>query len=98
MTDALIFKQFRRKLPARRASRSLNFSAGNHSYVANVGYYKTGEIGEVFLYAGKAGSDVSLIMLEASIALSMAFQFGARASDMRGAMPHDGRGEKPGDP
>jgi len=83
--------QFRRKLPARRASQNLNFSVMNNDYVASIGYYPDGRIGDVFVRSGKAGSHSSILLLEASIALSVAFQFGARAEDMRRAMPHVSR-------
>src|SRR5689334_1117101 len=95
----LIFMQHRKKPPNRRPSQSFAFSVKGRPYHAIVGYYpKTNTPCDVFLYAGKAGSDSSVAMLEASIALSFAFQFGARASDVRSAMPHDGRGDRPGDP
>lgn len=95
----LIHRQHRRKPPTRRPSQSFDFSVKGRPYHAVVGYYPgTYTPCDVFLYAGKAGSDTSITMLEASISLSFAFQFGARASDVRSAMPHDGRGEGPGDP
>jgi len=63
----------------------------NNEYTASIGYYPDGSIGDVFVRSGKAGSHSSILLLEASIALSVAFQFGARAEDMRRAMPHFSR-------
>lgn len=62
----------------------------NHDYTATIGYYPDGTIGDVFVRSGKAGSHSSILLLEASIALSMAFQYGASASAMLKSMPHTG--------
>lgn len=62
----------------------------NHDYTATVGYFEDGTLGDVFVRSGKAGSHSSILMLEASICLSVAFQYGAKPSDMRRSMPHAG--------
>lgn len=62
----------------------------SNEYTATIGYYADGRIGDVFVRSGKAGSHASILLHETSIALSVAFQYGASARDMLKSMPHTG--------
>lgn len=42
----------RRTLPARRAAQTMNFDFGGVQYVATLGYFPDGMLGEIFLNTG----------------------------------------------
>ena len=90
----------RNTLPNRRASDTIAFTVNRdgvppQEYVATVGYFSDGKVGEVFIRAGRAGSDVSISTNETAIAVSMALQHGTPLETIRKAMPrtNDGRPE-----
>lgn len=86
----------RTRLPNRRASEHINYRGRNDMPItATVGYYPDGRPGEIFLRSGKAGTDLSIAMIEAGVALSFALQCGANLDEMRAAFPRteDGRAE-----
>lgn len=90
----------RTSLPNRRASDTVSFTVQRdgcppQDYVATIGYYPDGSVGELFIRAGKAGSDVSISTNETAIAVSMALQHGTPLETIRKAMPRtsDGRPE-----
>lgn len=86
----------RKELTNRRRSETFEFNvkgqfgrATTH-YVATVGYFANGRIGEIFIRMGKAGSDMNIATLELSIAVSMALQAGVTPEEMKEAFPRHG--------
>ena len=59
-------------------------------YIATVGFFPTGGVGDIFLRAGKAGTDLDIATRELSIAISFALQHGATVEAMRAAFPRHG--------
>ena len=92
----------REKLPQRRRTENIKFNVEQRDgskrvYHATVGYYPDGRVGEVFLAAGKVGSDVDVAMRDSAIAMSFALQYGCPIEDARAAFCRDegGRAEGP---
>lgn len=85
----------RQILPNRRPSENISFECRNQSYVATLGFYPDGRLGEIFLRAGKVGTDLNVSTIETAIAVSFALQHGCDLNTMREAMPRsaDGRAE-----
>lgn len=85
----------RRRLPNRRPSETITYECRGQKIDATVGYAPNGRISEAFIRSGKAGTDLSISMIEAGIALSFALQCGANIEAMREAFPRteDGRAE-----
>lgn len=92
----------RQRLPNRRGSEVLDFetfqrgSAPPIRYNATIGYFRDGSPAEVFLRAGKAGTDISIQSQETAIAVSFALQFGCPVELMRQAMPRTAEGAPEG--
>ena len=84
-------------LPQRRGGETVQFCHWNMDFCATTGHYADGRIGEVFMSAGKLTSEADIAVKEAAIALSFAWQHGAKPEDMRAAMPRtsDGTPEGP---
>ena len=87
----------RKRLANRRGGLNVDFTCGSTRFTALLGYDERNTLREVFLRAGKVGSDVNISMLEAAIAVSFALQWGCPADAMRSAMPRrtDGSPEGP---
>lgn len=86
----------RRRLPNRRASELIDYDVSGRRHTASLGFYADGMLGEAFLYCSKSGSDASIAMLEAGIALSFALQHGADIDELRKAMPRTSEGAPEG--
>jgi ribonucleoside-diphosphate reductase alpha chain len=82
----------RRRLADRRESELLTFQAMGLNFVASVGRYADGEIGEVFIDNHKAGSNVGTLVRDLAITFSFAVQHGARVSDIQRALGRDSEG------
>jgi hypothetical protein len=65
-------------------------------YVAGLGYFPDGRLAEVFLQAGRAGTDLAIQSNETAIAVSMALQHGCSAEALRAAMPRTADGKPEG--
>jgi hypothetical protein len=89
----------RERLPQRRGGETFEFKAGppgkEITYTATLGYFPDGRLGELFLRAGKSGTDLAIATLEIAIAVSFALQHGCSVETMRAAFPRtaDGRPE-----
>jgi len=70
------------ELPNRRKRTNIEFEHGGHTFVGGAGYFISGNVGEVFLHAGKEGTHLSVAMQDAAIAASFALQHGATVSEM----------------
>lgn len=82
----------RRMLPARRPSETVKFRLDGRSFIATVGYFPDGKIGELFLVAGKAGSDADIAARDLGLAVSLALQFGCPIATLRAACAKRGAG------
>ncbi len=92
----------REVLPNRRRSETFEFEAGvpgqpSQHYVATLGFYPDGRVGEIFIHPAKSGSDRDIAMQESAIAASFALQHGCSVDMIRSAMPRtsDGAPEGP---
>lgn len=61
-------------------------------FEANLGFYEDSTLGEVFLRAGKSGTEIEISMMESALALSFALQYGATVDVLRDAMPRNAEG------
>lgn len=66
----------RQRLPDRRACETRQFEHAGFTFVASIGRFADGRLGEVFILAPKSGSDMAAAARDASIVASIAFQFG----------------------
>lgn len=76
----------REKLPPCRACETIDFVHGRMAHVASIGRYEDGRLAEVFLSAGKAGTDLDAATRDAAIVLSLAFQYGVPVETLSGAI------------
>lgn len=83
-------------LPDRRRVMRFEFEFRGALYTADLGYYHDGRLGEVFLYAGKAGSALQIHMRDNAIALSFALQFGCTPEIIHRAFSRDSEGNPEG--
>jgi len=67
----------RETLPPRRQCETFEFTCAKFNYTASIGYYPDGRVGEIFLSAGKAGTELHTSVRDAAIAVSFALQHGA---------------------
>lgn len=70
----------RRRLKNRRRLETYKVRVDGCAWFVSVGYYETGEVGEIFLDTSKAGSAFREMMAVMGQSLSLAFQYGAPAS------------------
>jgi hypothetical protein len=82
----------RRRLRNRRPATTLNFEHAGQHFIATLGYYDDGSLGEIFVSARKLGSGADAIVRDAAILASFGLQFGASLDALRRAMTRDGRG------
>lgn len=78
----------RERLPGRRPSLSIDFTCGDHDFVATVGLDPaSGLVREIFLQPdrAKAGTVLDLTMRDLAIAISLALQHGCTVESMRAA-------------
>ena len=92
----------RTRLSNRRGTQVLEFqtlprmNTNPIAYTAGLGFFPDGRLAEVFLQAGKAGTDLAIQSQETAIAVSFALQFGCSVDVMRAAMPRTQNGEPEG--
>src|SRR5262245_36447891 len=92
----------RTRLSNRRGSEAMEFETLRRpgvepiKYVASLGYFPDGRLAEIFLRAGKAGTDLNIQSQETAIAVSFALQYGCPIDAMRAAMPRTQDGEPEG--
>ena len=83
----------RQRLPNRRASITFAFECGLHHYVASVSYFPNdGQLAEIFLGNGRAGSDVDAAAKDSAVVASIAFQYGVPVNVIRKALLRDAQG------
>lgn len=86
----------REVLPTRRAGYNFDFIVGTTRFTASVSAV-LGDVKEVFLNSDKIDSDVDLTMRDAAVVISIALQYGIKASEMLHSVGRNADG-KPSSP
>jgi ribonucleoside-diphosphate reductase alpha chain len=76
VTERIVFRPVRRKLPDERQSITHKFSIAGHEGYVTVGLYEDGTPGELFITMAKEGSTISGLMDGFATAISFALQYG----------------------
>ncbi len=72
----------RKRLPNRRGHLVREFDHAGHHYIAGAGYDDAGNLREIFLDSGKAGSGVQMHAGDAAILASILLQCGVGAAEI----------------
>ena len=91
----------RERLPLRRQAETFEFEHVNPSgkataYVATLGFFDDGRLGEIFISSPKVGTDADIAVRDAAILASFALQHGVTVETVRSAMTRDARGRPEG--
>jgi hypothetical protein len=86
----------REKLPNRRAAERIKFQVHGINYIAGLGYFPDGRLGEVFLNSEKVGTTADILARDAAIAISFALQHGVTVEIIRNAFTRDEQGNAEG--
>jgi hypothetical protein len=92
----MIVVTHRRRLPNRRIAETFEFEVGGLRYIATVGCFPDGSIGELFLTNHKSNSSADTNARDAAIAFSFAVQHGADPEVIRRALCRDSHGRASG--
>jgi ribonucleoside-diphosphate reductase alpha chain len=76
VTEKIVYRPIRRKLPDERQSITHKFSIGGHEGYITVGMFEDGAPGELFITMAKEGSTISGLMDSFATAVSYALQYG----------------------
>jgi hypothetical protein len=82
----------RLRFPNRRASERFTFECNGIRYIATVSRYPNGDLAEVFLGNGKAGSHADAAAKDSAVVCSLAFRHGVPVETIRHALLPDARG------
>src|ERR1700704_2025221 len=82
----------RARLPNRRMTETFEIRGGTVRYVVSIGRFTDGNLAEVFITNGKAGSDSDANARDAAIITSIALQYGVPLEVIRHALLRDPRG------
>jgi hypothetical protein len=83
----------RRVLPQRRRALTFDLVFENQIITISAGYFSNGDLGEIFIGAGKAGTDLSTLARDIAITLSLALQHGVAIGVIQHAVLRDARGK-----
>lgn len=72
----------RSKLPNRRAIETISFNFMGTAYSISFGRHENGNISEVFVQAGKPGSEKEALTRDIGLAISVMLQHGLLISDL----------------
>lgn len=87
----------RQVLPSRRPSDVLeHVTQRGILYTITVGFYDDGRPGEVFIDAGKAGTDTQVVARDAAILMSLLLQYGCPVETIRHAISREEDGSPQG--
>ena len=73
----------RKRLPNRRGHQVREFDHAGHHYIAGAGYDAAGNLREIFLDTGKAGSSVQMHASDAAILVSLLLQHNVSADEIK---------------
>jgi ribonucleoside-diphosphate reductase alpha chain len=76
VTERIVYRPVRRKLPDERQSITHKFSIGGHEGYITVGVFEDGTPGEIFITMAKEGSTISGLMDSFATAVSYGLQYG----------------------
>jgi len=76
VTEKVVFRPVRRKLPDERQSITHKFSIGGHEGYITVGMFEDGTPGEIFVSMAKEGSTISGLMDSFATSVSYCLQYG----------------------
>jgi ribonucleoside-diphosphate reductase alpha chain len=76
VTEKIVYRPVRRKLPDERQSLTHKFSIAGHEGYITVGLYEDGTPGEVFIAMAKEGSTISGLMDTLATSISYGLQYG----------------------
>jgi ribonucleoside-diphosphate reductase alpha chain len=76
VTEKVVYRPVRRKLPDERASITHKFSIGGHEGYITVGMFEDGTPGEIFVTMAKEGSTISGLMDSFATSVSYCLQYG----------------------
>ena len=76
VTEKIVYRPVRRKLPDERNSITHKFSIGGHEGYFTVGLYEDGTPGELFIMMAKEGSTISGLMDSFATSVSYGLQYG----------------------
>ena len=80
----------RERLPNRRAREAIRFEHGGFEFVAGVGRYPDGRLGEIFIAANaKSGTAIEAWARDSAILASIAIQYGTPLETVRHALSRD---------
>lgn len=87
----------RESLPQRRHSEVFDHRTQRGiRYTVTVGYYDDGRPGEVFIDAGKEGTDVQVLARDNAVLVSLLLQYGCPLSHIRSAISREANGAPQG--
>jgi hypothetical protein len=87
----------RKRLPQRRLHNLVDFEHAGHRYTAGLGFFDTGELGEIFInVSGRSGSAVEAMARDAAILTSICLQHGASMETIRHALTRNTDGSASG--
>ena len=80
----------RERLPNRRQREAIRFEHGGFEFVAGVGRYPDGRLGEIFIAANaKSGTAIEAWARDSAILASIAIQYGTPLETVRHALSRD---------
>lgn len=83
-------------LPQRRAGEGFDFEFEGQSFVATVGRYPDGRIGEIFVNGQKLDTALDIYARDLGMAISIALQYGATVDGLAKTMTRDAAGKPQG--
>jgi hypothetical protein len=86
----------RRRLQNRRPSESFSFQVGGLKYTATFSRFDNGDIAEIFLGNGRAGSDVDSAAKDSAVVCTIALQHGVPVEIIRRALMRNNDGTASG--
>ena len=86
----------RKKLSNRRPGDTLTFVVGSLKYHATISWFEDGSLSEVFLTAGKPGTEVHILTRDLGLMVSLLLQFGCPEEHIRGAVTRSPDGSADG--
>lgn len=86
----------RERLPDRRLHEVIEFRHGGVRYLAGIGRFADGRLGELFLNSSKTGTDLATADQDAAVVVSLALQHGCPAETIRRALARDPSGKARG--
>jgi len=81
-------RSVRHRMPVTRQAINHKFSISGHEGYLNVGMYKNGQPGEIFITMSKEGSTISGLMDSLALSLSIALQYGVPLETLVSKLSH----------